>query len=61
MEPLLKIVDVAKRLSLSRTATYAILDSGALPSIRIGKCRRVKPSDLVAFVEARTTRGQVDE
>lgn len=57
---LLKVEEAARRLSLGRSLTYRLLQTGELPSIRVAGARRVLASDLEAFV-ARLREGQVDE
>jgi excisionase family DNA binding protein len=50
--PLAKIGQAAEFLNLSRSMVYVLLDKGELPYIRIGRCRRIRWSDLQAFVAA---------
>jgi excisionase family DNA binding protein len=50
-ESLLTAADVSYRLHLSRSCTYSLMQSGAIPTIRIGKSRRVRPEDLEAFIK----------
>lgn len=38
---LLKVTEVAERLSLSRSAIYGLMESGQLGYVKIGKSRRV--------------------
>ena len=52
--------DAARLLAIGRTALYALLGSGDLPSVQIGRRRRVRVSDLEAFVEHLPT-GEVGE
>lgn len=55
---LLTPIEAAARLSIGRTSLYGLLRSGVLPSVTIGRCRRVRPEELVAFaasLEARPT------
>jgi excisionase family DNA binding protein len=47
---LLKVEDAARLLKLSRAATYRLVASGALPSVRIGGCRRIVPDELAAYI-----------
>lgn len=55
---LLTVTEAAKRLSLSRTYTYELVMSGELESLKLGKARRIQPSALDRFVEAkRAERG----
>jgi excisionase family DNA binding protein len=51
-EKLLKAVDVAKVLNISRALSYRLLESGQIPTIRINRTVRVKLSDLKNFIEA---------
>ena len=44
---------VAKRLKMSRTHLYKLLDDGVLPSHRVGRDRRVTFSDVVEFEHRR--------
>ena len=50
MERLLRVPTVAERLSLSRAKTYELLASGQLPSVVVGRARRVRESDLDTMV-----------
>ena len=50
-EPLLTAADVSFRLHLSRSCTYDLMSSGALPTVRIGRSRRVRSEDLEAFIK----------
>lgn len=47
---LYRVPEVAQLLSLSRTKVYALLQSGALPSVRIDGARRVRGEDVRAYV-----------
>ena len=51
-ERLLKAMDVARILNISRALSYRLLDSGKIPAVRINRAVRVKPSDLKRFIEA---------
>ena len=42
--------EVAAFLSLSRSKVYQMMDSGELPYIKLGKCRRVHWADVEALV-----------
>ncbi|MGB3685339.1 MAG: helix-turn-helix domain-containing protein [Ornithinimicrobium sp.] len=48
---LYRVRDVAEVLSLSRTKTYELVRSGVLPSVKIDGARRVRGSDVVAYVD----------
>ena len=47
---LLKVPEVAARLGLSRAKVYELMASGALRSVRVDGCRRVRSEDLATFV-----------
>jgi excisionase family DNA binding protein len=50
-EPLLlKVEEAARRLSLSRTKVYELMESGELPSIKIGTARRIPRIALDEFI-----------
>jgi len=51
---LYRIPEVARFLSLGKSKVYELVRSGALPSVRIDGCRRVKGEDVIAFIEAHT-------
>ena len=48
---LYRIPEVATRLGLSRSAVYALVASGAIASVKIGRSRRVPASLLDRFVD----------
>ena len=48
---LLTVIDAAGHLRISRSKVYELLASGELPSVRIGRNRRITMSDLADFVE----------
>jgi excisionase family DNA binding protein len=52
MDPLLLTpVEAARALGIGRSKLYELMQTGRLPSVRIGACRRV-PADVVhKFVE----------
>ena len=47
---LLRIENVAERLSVSRSMAWKIIDLGQLRSVRIGRAVRVRPQDLEAYL-----------
>lgn len=49
---LLQVREVADRLSLRLPQTYAIIQAGLLPAVRIGRQIRVDPRALEAFVKS---------
>jgi excisionase family DNA binding protein len=52
-EYLMSPEEVRQLLGLGRTYTYHLLATGAIPSVRIGRLRKVRRSDLDAFIDAR--------
>jgi len=51
MQLLLTIEQVAERLNLSRSQLYIIMRRGELPSVRIGRSRRIAFCDLERYIE----------
>ena len=52
LEPLLVTVEeAARRLGVGRTLLYQQVRRGALPSVRVGRCRRIAVADLERYVE----------
>lgn len=47
---LLTIPEVCAALVISRDAVYELLHSGRLPSVTIGRLRRIRVADLERFV-----------
>jgi excisionase family DNA binding protein len=47
---LLKVPEVAARLGMSRAKIYELMAAGALRSVRVDGCRRVRTDDLTEFV-----------
>ena len=53
---LLRAVEVARLLGLSRSQVYAMMGTGRLPIIRIGRAVRVPRSALREWIAANTER-----
>jgi len=47
---LLKANEVSERLNISRSQAFALMRDGSLPTIRFGRCVRVRPEDLEQFI-----------
>ena len=47
---LLSAKELAQELGIGRTTAYSLLWSGAIPSIKLGRLRRVRREDLQAFL-----------
>jgi excisionase family DNA binding protein len=59
VERLLKPNEVADLLNISRSFAYHLLQTEAIPVIRLGKACRVRPQDLTEYIENNLHR-QVD-
>jgi excisionase family DNA binding protein len=53
---LLTVEEVAAELGAGKTFAYGLIASGAIPSLRVGRLLRVRPSDLAAYVAGLVTR-----
>jgi excisionase family DNA binding protein len=51
---LLKAKDVAEILKVSRTMAYTLMQRGEIPTVRIGRSRRVRPEDLIEYINKNT-------
>jgi excisionase family DNA binding protein len=51
IEKLLNGNEVARLLNISRSRAYILMQTGVIPTVRIGKSRRVRPQDLNAYIE----------
>jgi excisionase family DNA binding protein len=47
---LVTLEEAARRLSIGRTSVYALVAAGELGSVRVGRSRRIRVSDLRAYV-----------
>ncbi len=51
IEKLLRGNEVARLLNISRSRAYNLMQTGVIPTVHIGKSRRVRPKDLKAYIE----------
>ena len=51
---LLKAKEVAEILKVSRAMAYTLMQRGEIPTVRIGKARRVRPEDLIEYINKNT-------
>jgi excisionase family DNA binding protein len=51
-EVLLTVPEAARRLALGRTLVYSLIADGSLPSLKIGRARRIPASALERWVMA---------
>ena len=52
----LTVEEAAERLGVGRTVMYALVSSGAVESVRIGRLRRVPADALVTFLDGLRSR-----
>lgn len=50
IEKLLKAVDVAHILNISRAYAYQLMQRGEIPTVKIGTACRVRQADLKAYI-----------
>jgi excisionase family DNA binding protein len=55
---LLSADELARELGVGRTTAYSLLWSGAIPSMKMGRLRKVRREDVEAFIEGRMERGE---
>jgi excisionase family DNA binding protein len=53
----LTVEQAAERLGVGRTVMYALVSSGAVESVRIGRLRRVPADALVTFLDQLRGKG----
>ena len=58
-EHLLSPEELALYLGIGRTNAYALLARGEIPSLRLGKLRRVRKRDVDVFIEERLMQAEV--
>jgi excisionase family DNA binding protein len=51
---LLKVKEVADILQISRAMAYTLMQRGDIPTVWIRKARRVRPEDLIKYIERNT-------
>ena len=54
---LLRPDDVARRLNISKSLAYRLLEQGQIPTVRFNRTVRVRQADLDAFVERSYSSG----
>ena len=60
IEKLLKGNEVARLLNVSRSFAYLLMQSGHITTVRLGRSIRVRPQDLVEYIEENIHR-QTDQ
>ena len=56
--PALRLSDVARRLSISRSTAPRLVSSGSLPGIRVGQTWRVLRADFDAYLNERRAEAE---
>ena len=49
-QALLKASEVARVLNISRAMAYRLMQTREIPTVCIGRARRVRPSDLQSYI-----------
>ena len=55
---LLSADELARELGVGRTTAYALLWSQTIPSMKVGRLRKVRREDLEAYIKARMEHGE---
>jgi excisionase family DNA binding protein len=50
--------ELSRELGVGRTTAYSLLWSGAIPSMKVGRLRKVRREDLEAFLAERMESAQ---
>lgn len=58
---LLRAEEVARSLGLGRSKVYEMMQTGELPTVRIGRCVRVARAALEEWVRANTSKQQGEQ
>ena len=53
---LLSAEDLARELGVGRTTAYSLLWSETIPSMKVGRLRKVRREDLEAYIRTRLER-----
>jgi excisionase family DNA binding protein len=48
---------VRAHLGVSRSFVYRTLAAGTIPSVRVGRLRKIRPADLERYIESRLEGG----
>lgn len=57
----LNVDEVAEVIGLGRSKTYQLIAEGAIPSVHIGKSRRVPASALRQWIDERTAEAEANQ
>ena len=50
--------ELARELGIGRTTAYSLLWSGTIPSMKVGRLRKVRREALEAYIKARLERSE---
>ena len=56
---LMSAEEAARALGIGRTRMFELIRSGEVPSIKLGRSRRIRPEDLEQYVERLATEEEV--
>ncbi len=51
-DPLLTVADLARLLGCGRTMAWALVNSGQIPTIRVGRLVRIARTDVTEFLRS---------
>jgi excisionase family DNA binding protein len=57
VDRLLTYRQAAKVLGVTERTVWSLVNAGTLPAVRFGRCVRIDPADLRAFIERAKRRG----
>ena len=60
IEKLLKGNEVVRLLNVSRSFAYLLMQTGHIPTVRLGRSIRVRPQDLIEYIDENIHR-QTDQ
>ena len=55
LHSLLKATDVAEILNISKAMAYRLMQNKEIPTVSIGKAKRVRPVDLHNYIRSQTS------
>lgn len=58
MDKLLTATEVASILGISRSFSYQLIHRGIIPSVRIGRSVRVRPTDVESYIKQNLTHNE---
>lgn len=49
---LLTVEEAARKLRIGRTLMYHLISTGQVPSVTVGRLRRIRPADLATYTNS---------